>query len=336
MKLKSLILASAASLFVAPAAYAADAIVAVDPEPVEYVQICDAYGAGFFFIPGTEVCLDISGRVRVQYGYSNDADAANTFNQDIDYRVSFDARHETEIGTVRAFIRMGENNDVSNRGEFVDTDLAFISVAPNENITVTMGLHDSFYDGESILTAVNYAGGGFTAALAYEERALVGSRLGGNDNAIVAAAGYSANGFSINGELAYELGRELGGVNAPRSFNVGAAYAADRWDVGVNYEMATGLSYATNFDLNNYEAVRFGRDELSIDLGLKLTDKLTASSDWDVLFNAKGWAVENTLAYAVSGNFTVEAELDFVSDMGVDNRTNDRNWHLGLDFIATF
>jgi len=26
-------------------------------EPVDYVRVCDAYGSGFFYIPGTETCL---------------------------------------------------------------------------------------------------------------------------------------------------------------------------------------------------------------------------------------------------------------------------------------
>ena len=53
MKLKSLLLGSAAVLVAASVAgaRAADAIV-VEPEPVEYVRICDAYGEGWFYIPG--------------------------------------------------------------------------------------------------------------------------------------------------------------------------------------------------------------------------------------------------------------------------------------------
>lgn len=31
--------------------------------PIEYVRICDAYGAGFFYIPGTETCLRVGGLV---------------------------------------------------------------------------------------------------------------------------------------------------------------------------------------------------------------------------------------------------------------------------------
>jgi len=32
-------------------------------QPVEYVRICDAFGTGFYYIPGTETCLQIGGRV---------------------------------------------------------------------------------------------------------------------------------------------------------------------------------------------------------------------------------------------------------------------------------
>lgn len=33
-------------------------------EPVEYVKVCDAFGSGFYYIPGTDTCLRIGGRVR--------------------------------------------------------------------------------------------------------------------------------------------------------------------------------------------------------------------------------------------------------------------------------
>src|ERR1700730_12848793 len=29
--------------------------------PIEYVRICDAYGAGFFYVPGTDTCLGVGG-----------------------------------------------------------------------------------------------------------------------------------------------------------------------------------------------------------------------------------------------------------------------------------
>jgi hypothetical protein len=64
MNIKTLLLGSAAALAAVSGAHAADAIVAAEPEPLEYVRICDAYGAGYFYIPGTETCLKIGGMVR--------------------------------------------------------------------------------------------------------------------------------------------------------------------------------------------------------------------------------------------------------------------------------
>ncbi|AIB27921.1 ATP/GTP-binding site motif A (P-loop) :Porin, alpha proteobacteria type [Brucella suis bv. 2] len=64
MNIKSLLLGSAAALVAASGAQAADAIVAPEPEAVEYVRVCDAYGAGYFYIPGTETCLRVHGYVR--------------------------------------------------------------------------------------------------------------------------------------------------------------------------------------------------------------------------------------------------------------------------------
>ncbi len=60
MKLWSLLFASAAGLTVVTGAHAQ----LPAPEPVEYVRICDAFGIGFFCIPGTETCLKISGYAR--------------------------------------------------------------------------------------------------------------------------------------------------------------------------------------------------------------------------------------------------------------------------------
>src|SRR4029078_10387913 len=67
-----LLLGSAAALAVVSGAQAADAIVAAEPEPVEYVRVCDAYGTGYFYIPGTETCLKIEGYIRFQVDVAKD------------------------------------------------------------------------------------------------------------------------------------------------------------------------------------------------------------------------------------------------------------------------
>ena len=70
MKLKALLLGSAAAMIAVSGANAADAIVD-EAHPVEYVRVCDMYGAGFFYIPGTETCLKLSGSARLQYTYTS-------------------------------------------------------------------------------------------------------------------------------------------------------------------------------------------------------------------------------------------------------------------------
>ena len=60
---KSLILGSAAGLVAMSGAQAAD--LPVKAKAVEYVRICSLYGAGFFYIPGTDTCIKLGGYLRV-------------------------------------------------------------------------------------------------------------------------------------------------------------------------------------------------------------------------------------------------------------------------------
>lgn len=113
MNIKSLLLGSAAALVALTGSRAADAVVVAEPEPVEYVRVCDAYGAGFFYIPGTEICLKISGYVRydakvgdnVYRGGNVGATGNETWYKRTRAEVRFDARSETELGTLRSYIQ---------------------------------------------------------------------------------------------------------------------------------------------------------------------------------------------------------------------------------------
>ncbi|WP_102868435.1 porin [Pseudovibrio exalbescens] len=110
--MRKLTLTAAALAMGAVPAYAADLPVA--PEPVDYVQICDAYGDGYFFIPGTETCLRIRGRVRAEYRWNDFGDAPNNWDRrtlnDTSTRargyLRMDARTQTEYGLLRAYIDM--------------------------------------------------------------------------------------------------------------------------------------------------------------------------------------------------------------------------------------
>ena len=76
---KSLILGSAAGLIAVGGAQAAD--LPLKAKAVEYVRICSLYGAGFYYMPGTDTCIKLGGYLRADtivnsgndYGFSTGA-----------------------------------------------------------------------------------------------------------------------------------------------------------------------------------------------------------------------------------------------------------------------
>jgi hypothetical protein len=66
--IKSLILGSAAGLIAIGGAQAAD--LPVKAKAVEYVKICSLYGAGFYYIPGTDTCIKIGGAIRLDVAFN--------------------------------------------------------------------------------------------------------------------------------------------------------------------------------------------------------------------------------------------------------------------------
>ena len=103
MKIKSLLLGSAAAMFAVSGASAADAIIAAEPEPVEYVRVCDAFGAGYFYIPGTETCLKLSGFVRMNVTFDSNDDS---YGSSVRGRLNVQAKEDTELGVLHAYVRI--------------------------------------------------------------------------------------------------------------------------------------------------------------------------------------------------------------------------------------
>lgn len=154
MKMKSLLL-GAAGMLAATGVQAADLPVA--PEPVDYVRVCDAFGAGFFYIPGTETCLRIGGRVRAEYRFwGDDGHAAggafgvrgprgrdnDRFTTRARAYLRMDARTNTEFGLLRTFIDVWWTSD-TYAGTGAGTTLwrAFIQWGG-----LTAGRTQSFFD----------------------------------------------------------------------------------------------------------------------------------------------------------------------------------------------
>ncbi|UVC14146.1 porin [Mesorhizobium onobrychidis] len=128
MNIKSLLLGSAAALVAVSGARAADAVVVAEPEPAEFVRICDVYGAGYFYIPGTETCLRIGGYVRYDIGVGDvgsfdgaenfdaeDGDIQDTYYKQARFNFKTWTGQETELGTLKTYTETRFNFGNRNR-----------------------------------------------------------------------------------------------------------------------------------------------------------------------------------------------------------------------------
>src|SRR4030081_3003034 len=144
---KSLILGSAAGLIAMGGAQAAD--LPVKAKAVEYVRICSLYGAGFFYIPGTDTCIKLGGYLRVDTTFNGNIYDGPAWAADLgqgnryrDYfysrsrmALTIDTRTATEYGVVRTFgqgdfqfTTLGSsrnpnvlNTNLGNNGQLLDT-----------------------------------------------------------------------------------------------------------------------------------------------------------------------------------------------------------------------
>jgi hypothetical protein len=236
---KSLLLGSAAGLVAIAGAQAAD--LPVKAKPVQYVKICSLYGVGFYYIPGTDMCLKIGGWVRAEYGYGangnitwgpyngnfNDRSTSNSTFRARGY-LTADARDQTEYGTVRGYIAVGINtNDVglNSASNTFSSNRAFIQWAG-----FTFGLAQSFFDFYSV-PATSYwgnfpasdtgdpgwftmgytaqFGNGFSATLAAEERRITQ----------IVGVGHSASDA-----LVHDVPVIVDGTITPGAFTANAGY----------------------------------------------------------------------------------------------------------------
>lgn len=139
------------SLVIAGEAVAADAPLLVDP--VDYVEVCNAYGDGFFKVPGTDACFRVGTRVRTDYNvffnFGGDfdfvpGDGFNTTQNDYRFRargyIYLDARKDTAFGDLRMFSEIRVTRDYANPPR-PDLHLAYIALGG-----LRVGRHQSYYD----------------------------------------------------------------------------------------------------------------------------------------------------------------------------------------------
>lgn len=322
MNIKSLLLGSAAALAVVSGAQAADAIVAAEPEPMEYVRVCDAFGTGYFYIPGTETCLKIGGEVRFAYDWNSSDTVANRGKDNFETRarVNFTAKNDSEVGVITSYMQLTATSDATS---FV-IDQAYLTVGGfkaghfttfADDIGIS-GENDTFID-KAKFDAVSYvyATDAFTVGLGVDELNDADGAFGvqGMASTTLGAAtltlwgGYDTKldeGF-VSGKASAAIGPgtfELYGAWASGlSTYVGTTTSAVEWTVGAAY-------------------------------GFKATEKLkiTPSVNFVEQFNNVDYVTGGVLAsYAVASGLKVDATVDY-------NKGDSKDWTGFVRLIRSF
>jgi hypothetical protein len=153
MTLKTLFLGTAAVFTVGGAAQAADLSVA---EPVEYVRVCDGFGAGYWVIPGTDTCLKIGGYVQVDTTFHDVSGVYDGGSHSAGWEMyteasaQFSAKSMTEYGELAAYAEFRAQSNNTWQGS--DRHWAYLDSAYLKLGALLAGSTASLYD----------YGGGFT------------------------------------------------------------------------------------------------------------------------------------------------------------------------------
>jgi hypothetical protein len=160
---RNALVASAVGFTSVAAGHAAD--LPSKAKPVEYVKACSLYGAGYYYVPGTDICLKVGGYLRAEadvnaggtllpaVGPGSTNNRANINNRESQSLVersrflwSFDAREQTEYGLLRSYARTGiqwSSGDSVNSGS---NAVAYIDRAFLQLGGLTAGRTVSFFD----------------------------------------------------------------------------------------------------------------------------------------------------------------------------------------------
>ncbi len=359
MKIRGLLAGSAAAIATASSAYAADPIVYVEPEPMEYVRICDVYGAGFFYIPGTETCLQISGHVFYDILATTEDDDGDTpgyygvepdtFTKGLEARVNFDARSETEWGTLRSYIRIqasGLNSDrlagdggVPAGADFdARVDQAFIELG---------GLRMGYTESAWVETA-NGGSSGYGSHswgglyYAYQQRMLIAYNFGangffgtvsleddGNEDSennyipdVVGVLGYGLGWGTVWGKVAYDESNEAVAASLGTQINIPAfegsslrilGFYADEGDFGNDYAVNTN----TAGSVAEWSVLASYFHRFNPAFGASVGGQYFNFHD-----GSDGYAAELNLVWTPIENFEISSEIVYTKEESLDGTTS--------------
>jgi hypothetical protein len=155
MHLRNTLLASAALLSCGAGARAAD-LPAFKSAPVSYVRVCDAFGTGYFYIPGTDTCVKVGGQLRAEYTIRGGAPTGNAFARALnqsgqlfnrDYTafrgrgyLNAESKTATAYGTLRTFVSIRITDETTNVGPSGGGKVAVAGSPIKANTSLFQGL----------------------------------------------------------------------------------------------------------------------------------------------------------------------------------------------------
>ncbi|RWX75954.1 porin [Neorhizobium lilium] len=342
MNIKSLLLGSAAALAAVSGAHAADAIVAAEPEPMEYVRVCDAFGKGYFYIPGTETCLKVGGYVRFQTNWDN-IDAApgvenNNWNARTRALINFSAKSDTEYGALGSYIALRTWAEEDYNGGSVEIDEAYITLGGFK-----VGYMYNYWDaglsgetddlGSNRINAVGYEYSSDTIKAGFFVDELIAHYSENDFGATTATTDtYGNDGIGIEAQVSgtfgavsatllggYDFAAEDGSIRAivTAAIGPGTLGVAGIWSSGANayYDLAewtVAAEYAVKLN-----------DKLSITPAFQYWDTLDVSPSGNFVGNREAWRAGVTLDYKITDGLTSKVSVQY-TDMDNDgDRTDD-------------
>ena len=226
MKIKSLLLGSAAAMAVATTgASAADAIIAAEPEPVEYVRVCDAFGSGYFYIPGTETCLKFSGYVRMRVIAESDTSTLNydaaanpqftfsnsggdSYRTNYRGRLTIDAKSDTELGELHGRLRFQADSSSPTSDANAVADQVYLQLGG-----LFAGYSESAWVYSTNGGATGFGGKGiYDGAYGYQQRTMLQYQFNGSNFFAAISVEDDGDATSWTPDIVGRLGGVFGGV----------------------------------------------------------------------------------------------------------------------------
>ncbi|MBB5754736.1 porin [Prosthecomicrobium pneumaticum] len=359
MNFKTLLLGSAAALMAAGGAHAADLTVA---EPVDYVKVCDAFGAGYWYAPGTDTCIKIGGWVRfgVKFGDDVDSNSGNDYQFRTRSSLQVTASSMTEYGPLTAFmdyrIESYGSNTADSDSAYLDSGWVQLGPVQAGKFTSTFDFGGGYDDDGGIRSdettdhiALTYALNGFGIILSVEDPqdrteenaslTLTGEEEDFPD--LVAALTYSQGPISAkiagavtssgyNGDEGYAViaGVELGldQLAAGDKFKASVAYS----DTAPSFIGATNVGAAGNGNGNGWNVLASFVHYWQPNLDSAITGSYVDYSDDDRGDSLEAWRVTFDTAYKPVNNLTLLGEVGYEKVEFDSPSSDDKDGFFGL------